>query len=315
MKIMKRKNGNLSIKLIAILFAMSALHVSAKNPYEFSIHAGGGYSFCSYRLPSNTTFTIGSVEEYLPPQVGLYSVNGVSSSGSGEDLGIGFTGFINPYVGLHVGLGIGLLNVNVTVDSLKTLTSGLNDKEIGKKYDLYSELSGYKEKQRTFSLSIPFMLQFQSIENPSSWRRRTDLKNGFYVRAGFKLNILLGNAYETEVSTLRNTGYFPEEANWAGTQEFAGFGTFKGISTKGNFGFIHAILVLEAGMKWHIADDMFIYTGAYFDYGLNDPAKSNRSSTNDYTSKESLLDFSLLEFAEKTHLMTVGIKVQLAFVR
>ena len=333
---MQRKNRNLSVKLMALLFAMSALQVSAKNPYELSIYGGGGYSFCSYRLSSNTTFYPGFdgeqllQGEYFPPSAGLYAVKGVSSNGGGGDLGVGFTGFMTPYIALHVGIGLGISNLNVKVDSLKTATFDLDDKNNPYKYDLYSILSDYREKRRTFSLSIPLMLQFQTIENPSGWGRRTNLSHGFYLKAGFKLNILLSNAYEMSIKDITNSGYYPNMENWVGSQKFAGFGNFKFNNTKKeNIGFFQAILALEAGMKWSISNDMFVYTGAYFDYGLNDPAKNNRQPTSDFTlekfkelesnnkntSQVDLQDFTLLDFAEKSHLMTIGLKVSLAFIR
>ena len=311
-----KKNEILSIKLIAILFALSALQVSAKTPYEFSVHAAGGYSFFSHRLLNNNTFVIGSVEnDYNPPPVGLYAVHNVSSSGSAGDLGFGFTGFVTPYVGLHVGLGINLNNINVKVDSLKTYTRGLID-DNDMEYDLYTNLFHYKEKRQTFSLSIPFMLQFQTVESVSAWGSRgSDFQHGFYAKAGIKLNILLSNTYESEVATLYNAAYYPEADNWQATQTFAGLGTFKGKTAKGDFGFVQTMFACEAGMKWRVASDMFIYTGAYFDYGLNDPAKNNRQQTSNYLFQDDLRDLALLEYTEKVHLMTVGVKISLAFIR
>jgi hypothetical protein len=253
--------------------------------------------------------------EYNPPPLGLYAVHGASSSGSAGDLGIGFTGFITPYVGLHVGLGVGLNNVNVKVDSLKTYTHEWEDRESGEKGDLYTNLSDYSEKHRTFSLSIPFMLQMQTIESASSWRSRSNFQHGFYAKAGLKLNILLSNTYESEVVTGYNAAYFPDLDNWAATQTFVGLGKFKGNKAKGDFGFVRAMLACEMGMKWRIANDMFVYTGIYLDYGLNDPAKNNRQPTNNYISEESLRDLALLEYAERAHLMTIGFKISLAFIR
>jgi hypothetical protein len=309
------KNGILSVTLIAILFATTAIQVSAKTPYEFSVHAGGGYSFFKHGQLPNSTYSTGSVGvDYDPPLRGLYAVNGASSSGSAGELGIGFTGFVNPYVGLHVGLGISLHNVNVKVDSLKTLTTGrIDDQNL--ENDLYTKLTDYKEKHQTFSLSIPFMLQFQTIENASSWRSRPDFQHGFYAKAGFKLNILLSNTYESEVATLYNAAYFPDLDNWADTQTFAGLGSFKGKNAKGDFGFVQAMFACEMGMKWRVGNDMFVYTGAYLDYGLNNPSKNNRQPTSNYLYQDDLRDLALLEYSEKAHLMAIGVKISLAFIR
>jgi len=325
MKQLKRKNGKLSVKLLALLFTISALQVSAKTPYEFSVYAGGGYACFLYRPLSGATPSFDG--NYIPPSVGLYEVNGNSSSGAAGELGVGFTGFITPYVGLDVGLGLSLHNVEARASSLKIFTTDpkfvTNDYE----YDLFSRLSGYKETHRTFSLSIPFMFQFQTVGSHSGWNRRSEYTHGFYAKAGFKINILLSNTYELKADTLSYSGYFPELDNWAATQEFAGLGTFKfkGEPAKGKFGFVQAMLALEAGGKWRVADNMFIYTGVYFDYGLNDPSKNDRTPTevfvkDNYTSLDTSphpqnVQLSLLEFSNKMHVMTVGVKLRLAFIK
>jgi hypothetical protein len=309
------KLKNLSVKLIAILFIMSSLQVSAKTPYEFSVYGGGGYSFFLFRpysdkvpVPNTTT---------RPVSVNLQSaVSGTSSSGASGDLGVGFTGFVAPQFGLHVGLGLGFYNIGVKVETLNVFKEGLID-ENGLYYDLHTTLSNYNEKHRTFVLSIPFMLHFQSAPNQTSWSRRSsNLAQGFYAKAGMKLNILLSNTYESSVAKGFNTAYYIEKENWAATQEFAGLGTFKGKSANGSFGYVQALFSFEAGMKWNIGDDRYVYTGAYLDYGLNDPSKDNRTSMNDhdYIDPKSL-DLSLMGFAEKTHLMTIGIKLRMAFVQ
>jgi hypothetical protein len=311
-----RKNGILSIKLIAILFAMSALHVSAKTPYEFSVYAGGGYSFFVHRLSMETVPTHQGYPRHPEDYVYQRAVNGVSSTGSAGDLGIGFTGFITPQVGLHVGLGLSLYNIGVKVDSLKTFTSRIyEDEEKNYTNNLFSTLSDYRETHRTFNLSVPFMIQFQTMESQtSSWKsRRAETKQGFYAMTGIKLNVLLSNTYESKVATLFNAEHNPELNNWANTQEFANLGKFRGKNAKGDFGFIQAIFALEAGMKWRIADNMYLYTGAYLEYGLNDPARDNRISTSSYISPDD--ELGLLEFSEQTNLMAIGIKLRLAFIR
>jgi hypothetical protein len=158
------------------------------------------------------------------------------------------------------------------------------------------------------------MFQFQSRQN-QSWSRKADLAQGFYAMLGVKLNILLSNTYESKVTTFYNVAHNLDQDNWADTQEFAGLGRFKGKSSNGDFGFVQALFSFEAGMKWRIADNMYLYTGAFLDYGLNDPSKNNREPIDEYISPKSLEDLALLNFSSDTHLMTIGIKLRLAFIK
>jgi hypothetical protein len=288
------------------------LQVSAKTPYEFSVYGGGGYSFFLFR-PNTEKVPIPRSDNLSQSSVGK-----TSSSGAGGDLGVGFTGFMHPQFGLHVGLGLSFYNIGIKADTLKIFTKDLIDYVNGGRfYDLHTTISNYTEKHRTLALSIPFMLHFQSAPNQTSWSRRSsNLAQGFYAKAGIKLNILLSNTYESSVAKISNIAHYTEEDNWEGTQEFAGLGTFKGSTANGSFGYVQALFSFEAGMKWNIGGDRYVYTGAYLDYGLNDPSKGNREpmSEYDYTDPKNL-DLSLLGFAEKTHLMTIGIKLRMAFVQ
>jgi len=87
------------------------------------------------------------------------------------------------------------------------------------------------------------------------------------------------------------------------------------------------MLALEAGMKWNIADNLSLYTGAFFDYGLNNVVKGGKQAFINYTAKdaENFTTNSVLSsytdnsksstFTNKANMMAVGIKVRLALVR
>jgi hypothetical protein len=228
---------------------------------------------------------------------------------------VGYTGFVSPYVGFHVGLGINVSHVGVNVDSLKSFTPDLIDSN-DRRFNLYSILSDYNETHRMACLSIPLMIQFQIMKNQNQmWDKRSNLNYGFYSMIGVKLNVLISNTYDSEVEALYNKAYYLDLENWAATQRFAGLGRFKGNKGKRKMGYVHAMFAFEAGVKWRIASNMFLYTGAYLDCGLNDPAKDNRTSASDYIFPDDLQEFKLLTFANRTNLMTVGVKVRLAFFR
>ena len=309
MKMITKENKIFSKGLVVLLLITSSLTMMAKQPKEFSVYAGGGTSFFYYK-----------------PML-LDSVYGTSSKGMGGDLGVSFTGFVSDYVGFHVGLGFGLYNVQAKVDSLFGITHGLRDWEANPNevygIDLYSGWYNYEEKYKMFFLSIPVMVQFQS-RHENSWRRKSSLEAGFYAMTGIKMNILLNSQYDAKVGKLENKAHFLDLDNWANTQEFAGLGRFKGNKAQGQLGYILPVYVLETGVKWYLSNDLVLYTGAYFEYALNDPTKEDRKAADDYFTQESfdalkktrtIPEFSPLKFSDNMHLMSLGLKLRLTFIK
>jgi hypothetical protein len=276
---------------VMILLAISSLQVSAqKTPHEFSISGGIGFS----------TFCI------QPP------VKKATSTGFSADVALGFTGFMSPQWGVHLGLGWGLYNVNTKIKKLTTIIPDLVDKN-NYAFDLHSTLNNYKETQKTMFLYVPVMLQFQTKTAPTSSLGKAK-KAAFYAMAGVKTLMLFNNKYELDVESLRNAAYYPEFDNWAATQIFAGLSTFDGNKIDGKFKLsVLVMLALETGVKWQIGNTVYLYTGVYFDCGLNDPSKKLRKPFDYYTSPEQLKELTLLKFADKMNLMTVGIRLRFAF--
>ena len=268
----------LNKNIFTIVFAIASLQLSAQKPSnEFQIYGGAG--------------------------IPLSFPKGTSAKGFGVDLGIGFTAFVSQQIGIHFGVDYGLNNVEINVDNLKTVTLGLRD-DNGYLFDKHTTLSNYNESQKTTFFSVPIMLQFQ----PNT--------QGFYAMSGAKLLFQYKTTYESNVAILNNVGYYPEFDNWATTQLFAGFGTFDGNNTDGNFDIgLSTILALEIGMKWQIGRNMFLYTGAFVDYSLSDPLKEHRKPVSDFTTPESLQNLTLLQYADNVNSVFVGLKLRLAFIR
>ncbi|MCL2435542.1 MAG: hypothetical protein FWD09_05315 [Lentimicrobiaceae bacterium] len=299
----RKENRIFSKKTILTLFAITALCVSVsaqrqiKAPNEFSIFGGGAYTFIYFQQPFD-------------------GVHGISSKGFGADLGVSFTAFAGKYVGFHIGLGMGTYNIKALVDSFTFVTpnyaSAPNLFGDDQPYDLYTTLSGYKEKHTIYFLTIPLMLQFQTVPKSKS-AYYSGIKKSFYAMTGVKLNFLIKKQYEVEIEELKNIAHFTQLDNWAGTQIFAGLGRFKGNTSYGQHEIFMPVFTFEAGIKWFISNNANLYTGAYFDCGLNDPTKSIRKPASNYTSENKLADLSLLEFYNNSFLMGVGIKLRLAF--
>jgi len=295
---MKNKKTN----LLLILFVISTLQVSAqKNAKEFSIYGGGGASLFLFTPPVPTA----------------------SSIGYHADLGFGFTHFFSQTVGFHIGAGFGLNNINAKVGQLIIFTpklSGIPDYLSFEGYegDLHTTLYNYTENHQTMFVSIPVMFQFQTKQKQQLFNWRQGKRAYFYAMTGVKMLILLDQKYEAAVKSLNNLVYFPELDNWAGTQTFAGLGTFnnngKGYNANGTLGVgILAVFAFETGVKWRIGEKLYLYTGIYLDCGLNDPTKNSRQPLNNYYSEKLLSDLALLAFTDRINLMGAGIKLRLAF--
>ena len=271
---------------IIILFSLTGLNLFAQeNHVEFSVFGGGGLSFFGYQAP----------------------VNKVSSIGYNCDIGVGFTGFVSPMCGFHIGTGFGLLKAKAKVGDFNNFTPNLTD-DNGYPYDLTSTLIGYNETHKTMFLNFPLMFQFQTTQKYA--RRET---KSFYAMTGVKLFMLFNRSFDVKIPTIYNIAYYPEFDNYAATQQFAGLGQFAGNKGSGKFGVaFFAMFTLETGIKWNIRNGLLLYTGVYFDCGLNDLTKNKRKDANEYSPLEPL---SLMAFYKKSSLMDVGIKVRLAFYK
>ena len=294
------KMASLNVKLCLTLLMFSCLQTMAqKAPPEFSLHAGGGISTYSYKP----------------------SAKGTSSLGFISDFGFGFTGFVSQQVGIHTGVAFGLFNTKSRTPDLKTITPNLiyTDNIQTLHYDLHTTLHGYTELHKSLFVNLPVMLQFQTKQKQYwSWKRTQ--KAGFYAKGGIKVLFLFNNKYEIRLDSLNNIAKFTEFGGTQGTQTFAGLGTFSndknGFNTDGKLDFgIMAMAALETGVKWRVDNNIFIYTGVFFECGLNDPIKDSRQPQNNFIWPEQLENLTIVNFSNKANLMTVGIKLRFAFTR
>jgi len=285
---MKRKLR--SVKVLLFLFSFFVLNVSAQRPqHEFSVYGEGGYSAFVIQKP----------------------VSKATSAGFSVGLGVGFTGFINQNWGIHTGAGFGFFNVKNGVNKLPFITPGLIDCE-GYLFDLHTTLNYYSERHKTMFVNIPLLVQYQTKMQPISNYNKN--KAGFYVMAGAKALFMMDNRHTTEITSLHNDAYYPEFDNWITSQPFLGLGTFKGNTVEGALKFnMLAMFAFETGLKWQIGKKLFLYTGAYFDCGLHNTMKKSRVPYSSFIFQETLADLTLLDFSKNKNLMTIGIRVRLAF--
>jgi len=165
------------------------------------------------------------------------------------------------------------------------------------------------------SLQILLMFQFQTKQPQENWKEEY-LNVGFYALAGVKLHLLFGRTYDANITALSNAAYYPEADNWAVTQLFAGLGEFAGKNADGKLGVgMLASFAIETGLKWRVGENLYLYSGLFFDCGLNDPTKNKREPVSNFVTVENLPNLSLLAFYKHSVLMNAKIKLRLSLYR
>ena len=205
--------------------------------HEFSLSGGGGLSTLNYDLR-----------------------DGIQNDGFGGLFSFGYRYFFNRATGLATGLEYAFYNAHCQLDVVNIAYQTTD--YAGDAFEFRSALKDYREKQRAMFLQIPLMLQFQ-----------TGSKHMFYAAGGVKLGIPLNNlktTYDCEVTELRNSGFYYDDNVLYETQPFMGFGKFSNVHGMGSLLFKPSLFAsAEIGVKWRLNDFMALYSGVYFDYGLN----------------------------------------------
>lgn len=269
-------------------------------------------------------------QEKAKPEISVWGAGGLSTlkvdtkigdnkNGIGGSFGIGYTYFITNKWGIGSGFELSLYNAKSTINSISDRYNS-NDGEYD--FEFRTTVSDYEEKQNTMYLNIPLMAQFQT---PIIG------ENQFYIAGGFKVGIPVSKKYKVTKATMVNSGYYSiwndKKELILASQEFMGFGTFQRSDVKRDLDLkIACLLSLEAGVKWKVGETTALYTGVYFDYGLNDINKNADKRLVEYnkTNPEEFINNSILSsqytvnsnlenIADKVIPMAIGLKVRLAF--
>lgn len=270
--------------IIASFAAMCSLFATAQISHEFLAHVGCGMSTINYKLSS-----------------------GKKTPGFDGEFGVGYICHFGEMAGIYAGIDFSFYHSGATLDGTQVVTENLTDNE-GDRFHLYTTLNTYKERQKVTFLNIPVMALFQTKQT-----------HKFYAMGGVKIGIPLSCLYEAKDATITNEAYYPAYDNWLREQEFAGYGRFEYVESAGRQKYtVSAALALETGMKWKLGKMVALYTGIYFDCGLNNIAKkSDRSFVNytPYNPAAFTVNSALVSAADKINVIAVGVKVRLALIK
>ena len=284
----------LLITTIFIIISCSSV-LDAQSKYykhEYSIEAGIGMSGLKYKT------SIGKKTNNL-----------------GGQIGVGYTYFAKPSFGIHTGVNFALYNSTMKIGELSNKYNTIDSE--GVEFEFRSKILDYKENQYALYATIPLMLQYH--QNIGKYK--------LYIGAGGKFGIPAWTRAKSK-GTLRNTGYYNEFEPEYDSQEFLGFGTFKGQKSNNSMDLkVAYIAAFELGMKWNLKDNQSIYTSAYLDYGLNNVQKDSRSKDfikynsvsprdfemNSIMRSQYTQDKQVKEFTNKVKPIAVGLKVRFSF--
>jgi hypothetical protein len=254
------------------------VNIAVAQSHEFSIHAGGGMSSLSYKFAAGKT-----------------------EGGIGGGAGVGYTCNINDNFGIATGLGFALYGAKITSDAFSD------------QYDTqdlrftYSIAGGYEEKQSATLLTIPVMAQYRAPFGNGSM--------SFYAAGGVKLGLPL-SAKATITSNTATSGYYSyENQTYENLPQHGFVNEMEGdmIKTDIDLG-LATILSLEAGLHFSLSETTGLYTGLFFDYGLNNIQKSSDKHIIEYQPSQfrykSVLNTGMVD---KINLTSVGIKIKIAF--
>lgn len=284
------------INLLAALFtSLICIPVIGQNsPHEFSVYGGTGLGI----LKAKASSIINDKDT---------RVGGV--------FGVGYTYYFNSQFGLQTGLEYSLYTNKFDILTLEGSYEAKDNDLTNETVDFQYKTNGYKETLKSGYLQIPVMAQYQKSFND----------NAFYLSAGMKIGFAVTKSFDNKLSNLSTKGYYSTTGVVvAEDSPDLGFGEYSNLSSDGSLKLKTAFIgSIETGMKWSLAQNMFLYTGVYFDYGFNDVNKGDKRHLIEYNQKspdKPILNSATMsiqsdskQLVEKMNLMALGVKVKLAF--
>jgi hypothetical protein len=212
--------------------------------HELSIFGMGGYSPVGYTLAGN----------------------GSKSSGIGGGAGLGYTFNISPLIGIVTGVEMTTYSAEASFDNVAgEYDTGTGEHQLEFSYSL----KNYRETQSVTLFSIPVMAQYSLPLGGSAMK--------FYASGGFKFGFPISAKADITPGTTTTTGeYYHEQVTYVKLPQhgFVDNVSLPAVKKDIDLGFSTA-LALETGVRFTLTGKLNLYTGLYFDYGLNSIQKVN----------------------------------------
>ncbi len=221
------------LSISALLIAAAGYGQEKKS--DVSVYAGGLLSYIDHSLEQ------GSIEK-----------------GNGGMVGLRYSYYLDS--NWSVGAGVEYQSYNDT-SGFSNLSGEYSTTDIeDESFDFRYSADDLNEEHKLRYLNIPITVQYE-----------TSGLTRFYVSAGAKIGFALSATYETTISELNTSGYYPQYDAELFGPEFMGFGALgriesgrQDLETKMAFSG-----TFETGIKQLTGSNSSIYIGLFMDYGLN----------------------------------------------
>jgi hypothetical protein len=272
-------------RIILLLLALCiGLPSVAQHRHEISV--GGGYGLASLQ------YDYSSMDH---------------KTESGAQAGLNYNFYFAPHWSVKTGAGVAFYSAEASLGhavSYKNIVKDLNP-VIGDLEFTYT-YADYKESPSVTLLAIPVMVQGE-----------TGGKTAFYAALGAKIGIPVSARYKT-VGQLKTIGYSTALNTTFEDLPDYGIGEYAVDHTTDWDLNVSVQLAVEAGAKWRFTDQLGLYAGVYFDYGLTDLNKKpddvgTRLVTYQRENPSEFLYGGLFNNSKKLYPVTVGITLRLSF--
>jgi hypothetical protein len=256
--------------------------------HELLLYGAGGASMLKYSLAKDGGKTDGANNIVLTA-------------------GLGYTWNINEHIGIVTGLEI------TEYESKAEYSAISGDRDYGvtekNRFNFGYSITGYIEEQDFILLSVPVMAQYNFPMSGSIVS---------YLSGGLKIGYPV-QAKATISSTAINTfgHYYYENQTYTGLPQYGFITNNKSASMERDIDTnISVALSLEAGLKFLLLDKILLYSGIYFDYGLNSLRSEKEMQLINYQelNPSDLRYGSILNtsFVDDVRLFGIGLKLRLS---
>jgi len=279
--------NRIAITIIAAILTCSAAAAQNFSRHEFSANIGGGMSGFQTRTTIGKDHWKGAVTA-----------------------GLGYHYFLNQQWSIGTGVNFAVYKGSISIKDYDQQHNATNESS-GTVFHFLISSSRYDETQRAMMIAIPLMAQYQY---------RFDGKTAFFAALGLKAGIPASVKYQSK-GAYTTKGHYPSlNVTYKDLPEY-GFVTDQPFPENNtNLSLKTALMAsAELGVKWPLGETSSMYTGIYFDYGLNNLSKKGDQANNTLvvyqsgTPPQLAYNTAACSYSKKMAPLAAGITLRFAF--